>query len=130
MAPTKPQRILLVEDDPDIQMVARMALELIGGFTVFVCSSGSEVLKIATSFVPDLILADIMMPEGDTPSMLVALREQVGLGETPVICITAQVLPSDMVRYRELGVIDVITKPFDPISLPDTVTTIWSTHYG
>nr|MBC8158938.1 response regulator [Alphaproteobacteria bacterium] len=59
------QKILIVEDDPDIQTVARMALEAIGGFTVETSNSGKEALVKAPAFQPDLILLDVMMPEMD-----------------------------------------------------------------
>ena len=52
------QRILYVEDEPDIQAVARIALETVGGFTVQICSSGEEALQAAIEFAPDLLLLD------------------------------------------------------------------------
>jgi len=50
------QRILYVEDEPDIQAVVKLALEMMGGFTVKVCSSGEEALREAAAFAPDMIL--------------------------------------------------------------------------
>ena len=58
-------RILLIEDDLDIQQVAQMSLEAVGGFDVKVCSSGPEALAEAPEFAPDLILLDVMMPGMD-----------------------------------------------------------------
>ncbi|MBT4768944.1 MAG: response regulator [Rhodospirillaceae bacterium] len=55
-------KILYVEDEPDIQAVARIALESVGGLTVEVCSSGDEALKKVSAFNPDLVLLDVMMP--------------------------------------------------------------------
>jgi len=51
-------RILLVEDDLDIQSIARLALELLGGFTVEVCSRGQEALDKVSAFDPDMIVLD------------------------------------------------------------------------
>jgi CheY-like chemotaxis protein len=69
------RRILFVEDDPDIQTVAKMALEAIGGFHVLACGSGSEALSRLGEFAPDLVLLDVMMPGMDGPTTLAALRQ-------------------------------------------------------
>ena len=65
MANISLNRILLVEDDIDIQFIAKMALESVGGFTVQVCSSGQEALDKIPEFKPELILMDVMMPGMD-----------------------------------------------------------------
>jgi len=62
MTATTLHRILYVEDEPDIQAVAQLALEAVGGFTVKICSSGQEALGQVEDFAPDLILLDVMMP--------------------------------------------------------------------
>ena len=67
-------RILYVEDEPDIRMVAQMALEAVGGFTVIACPSGSEALAAAPTAEADLLVLDVMMPGMDGPSTLKALR--------------------------------------------------------
>ncbi len=120
------QRILFVEDDPDIQTVARMALEAVGGFTVQVCSHGGEALDKVAGFSPDLILLDVMMPGMDGPATLEALRRLPEASEVPVVFMTAKVQAQEVARYRELGAVDVIAKPFDPMALSETVRSIWS----
>ncbi|OYY94037.1 MAG: hypothetical protein B7Y41_08880 [Hydrogenophilales bacterium 28-61-23] len=119
------QRILYVEDEPDIQAVARIALEMVGGFTVKTCSSGQEALREAVAFAPDLILLDVMMPGMDGPSTFKALRELPELAETPVAFMTAKVQPAEVAYYKSLGARDVIAKPFDPMTLADQVRAIW-----
>ncbi|MDP1897890.1 MAG: response regulator, partial [Sulfurimicrobium sp.] len=59
------KNILYVEDEPDIQAVARLALEMVGGFAVTICSSGEEALAQFPVSKPDLILMDVMMPGMD-----------------------------------------------------------------
>jgi two-component system OmpR family response regulator len=118
-------RILLVEDESDIQAVARLALEAVGGFTVKICCSGNEALQEAPIFEPDLILLDVMMPVMDGPSTLKALRQLPLTAETPVIFMTAKVQPQERRYYEELGAIGVIPKPFDPMTLSSTIQTIW-----
>ncbi|MBT9591485.1 MAG: response regulator [Thiobacillus sp.] len=117
--------ILYVEDEPDIRTVARLALETVGGFTLRVCGSGEEAVEAGPAFKPDLLLLDVMMPGMDGPTTLAALRENPALKETPVIFMTAKVQPSEIQRYRDLGALDVIAKPFDPMTLADQVRNIW-----
>ena len=120
------ERILYVEDEPDIQQVARMALELAGGFTVEICSSGPEALERGPGFDPQLILLDVMMPGMDGPTTLAELRKLPEFVTTPVIFMTAKVQPAEVAQYRELGAIDVIAKPFDPMNLSDTIREMWA----
>jgi CheY-like chemotaxis protein len=123
-------RILYVEDEPDIQMVARLALETLGGFTVEVCGSGGEAIQRAPSFRPQFILLDVMMPGMDGPSTLKALRELSETAATPVVFMTAKVQPGEIAQYKELGAVDVIPKPFDPMTLASRVEQIWASCHG
>ena len=122
----KLQRILYVEDEPDIQTIAQIALETIGEFTLEICSSGQEALDKAPDFAPDLILLDVMMPGMDGPSTLEALRRDPKTAHTAVIFMTAKAQPHEIRRYMELGALNVITKPFDPMTLADQVKEKWA----
>ena len=124
------RQILLVEDDPDIQVIACLALEAVGGFIVEVCNSGSAALRRAPVFQPDLILLDVMMPSMDGPTTLKALRAIPQTAGTPVIFMTAKVQAHEIARYKALGALDVVAKPFDPMSLSSTISAIWASHYG
>jgi CheY-like chemotaxis protein len=119
------QRIMYIEDDPDIQAVAEMALEMVGGFTVKICSSGEEALREVADFHPDLILLDVMMPHMDGPETLERLREKEELADVPVVFLSAKVQPTEVAHYTSLGARDVIAKPFDPMALSDQVRAIW-----
>ena len=121
------RRILFVEDDPDIQTVAKMALEAIGGFTVLACGSGSEALARLDEFAPDLVLLDVMMPGMDGPATLAALRQTPSGRDLPVVFMTARVQSQEVAAYREMGAEDVIAKPFDPMMLSEQVLSIWKT---
>ncbi|MBZ0104530.1 MAG: response regulator [Sulfuricella denitrificans] len=120
------KRILYVEDEPDIQAVARLALEAIGGFTVEVCNSGQEALEKAPSCAPQLILMDVMMPGMNGPDTLRKMREIPSLEATPVIFMTAKVQPSEIQDYKSMGALGVIPKPFDPMTLAATVSATWA----
>ena len=119
----------MVEDDHDIQAVARLALEMLGGFTVEVCSRGQEALEKVPVFRPDLILLDVMMPGMDGPSTLRALRQDSYMASIPVAFMTARVQQHEVEEYKQLGAVDVIRKPFDPMTLAATLNTIWE-HCG
>lgn len=124
------QNILYVEDEPDIQAVAKLALEMVGGFTVKVCSSGEQALLETEVFMPDMILLDVMMPSMDGPSTLKALRGQPLLAQVPVAFMTAKVQPPEVAHYKSLGALDVIAKPFDPMTLAAQVRAVWEKGHG
>lgn len=124
------ERILYVEDEPDIREVAQIALEMVGGFTVKVCSSGEAALREAEGFAPDMILLDVMMPGMDGPATLKALRERPALAAIPMAFMTAKVQPAEVAHYKALGALDVIAKPFDPMTLADQVRAVWETRNG
>ena len=122
------QKILSVEDEEDIQAIIRLALESLGGFAVELCGSGSEALDRAAAFAPDLIMLDVMMPDMDGPTTLKALREIDQIADTPVVFLTAKVQAYEIAQFKALGAIDVIQKPFDPMTLPETVASLWRAH--
>ena len=119
-------KVLHVEDEPDIQEVAKMALEAVGGLTVEQAGSGREALAKAAAFAPDVILLDVMMPGMDGPSTLAELRRCPATASIPVIFMTAKVQNQEVERYKQLGALDVIAKPFDPMTLSDSIREIWS----
>jgi len=122
--------VMLVEDEPDIRAVAALALERLGGWNVVLCSSGEEALAKARGLAPDIIILDVLMPGIDGPGTLAKLREMPELSRTPVVFMTARVLPAEVAHYKELGAAEVIKKPFDPLDLPATLRKVWSRHHG
>ena len=120
------ERILHVEDEDGIREVAKLALETVGGLAVASCSGGEEALARAPDFKPDLVLLDVMMPDMDGPATLEALRTLPGFADIPVIFMTAKVMAEEISRFKDLGAVDVIEKPFDPMTLADRIKGIWS----
>lgn len=116
--------ILYVEDEIDIQIIAKIALSDIGGFSLEICSSGNEAIEKAKEFTPDLILLDVMMPKLDGPQTLLELRKINNTKDTPIIFMTAKVQANEIEYYKSLGAIDVISKPFDPVSLAQKIKDI------
>lgn len=125
MARGELHKILVVEDEEDIQTIASMALTSIGGFSIEVCSSGKEALEKAPVFKPDVILLDVMMPEMDGPTTLKELKKIPEIADTPVIFLTAKVQSREVEQYRNMGALDVISKPFDPMTLADNIKSIY-----
>lgn len=119
------QRILYVEDEPDISQIAKLALESIGGFTVEACDNGVQALERGPAFGPQLILLDVMMPEMDGPTTMQKLRALDGMADIPVVFMTAKVQPNEVESYKQLGAVDVIAKPFDPMGLAEQIRAIW-----
>jgi two-component system OmpR family response regulator len=122
----KLERILYVEDEEDIRTVATMALESLGGYTVLACGSAAEAIAQAPAARADLILLDVMMPVTDGPATLAALRKIEQTAQTPAVFMTAKVQPADVTYLKGLGAIEVIPKPFDPMTLADQLAGIWS----
>jgi two-component system OmpR family response regulator len=118
-------RILLVEDDPDLRVIASLALIDIGRFVLTSCASGAEALAVLEAARPQLVLLDLMMPDMDGVMTLAEIR-RLSLAPQPVaVFITAKVQARDSQRYLNLGVAEIIPKPFDPITLAEQLRTIW-----
>jgi len=118
-------RILHVEDDEDILMIARLALADLGGFEVLQCASGAEALEKASDFGPDLLLLDYMMPGMNGLQTLQALRRQDRLAQVPALFMTAKAMDAVEGDMAEMGVLGRITKPFDPVTLPAEIRKFW-----
>lgn len=120
------RRISYVEDEADIRAITELALKTLGGFELDISVNGVEALTRIPRYKPDLILLDVMMPGMTGPDVLKELSTHPDCGRVPVIFMTAKVRPSDMDGYRELGALDVIPKPFDPMGLPDRLRGTWA----
>ena len=124
------ERVLYIEDEPDIRIVAEIALRQVGLLNVLTCASGEEAFTVINDFKPQLIILDVMMPGMDGPQILSTLREMAEFKETPVVFITAKVQPDEVEQFKQLGAADVISKPFNPMTLADDVRVIWAANYG
>jgi CheY-like chemotaxis protein len=116
------RKILLVDDEDDIREVAQMSLEMTAGWEVLTASSGAEGVRLAGAERPDAILLDVMMPGMDGPATARALKASPETAHIPVILLTAKVQAADRRRFDDLGVAGILAKPFDPLSLAETVS--------
>lgn len=122
--------VLLVDDDPDIQVVARLALEKVGGCRVTAVLSGPEALAALAAGGPvDVVLLDAMMDGMSGPETLTAIHGAMA-APPPVIFMTARVQAHEVAAYLASGAAGVIAKPFDPMTLADEVRAVLASAAG
>lgn len=115
------ERVYYVEDEPDIRIIAELALVQVGGLTLKMSSTGETALDDIRQFSPQLILLDVMMPGLDGPATLKQIREHREFDDIPVIFLTAKVQSDEVRELKSLGAIAVIPKPFAPLTLADSL---------
>jgi len=116
--------ILLVDDEPNIRLIAQTSLQALTDWNVALAENGTEAIKSVQTLKPDLVLLDMMMPDMDGPTTLTKLREIDGMADIPVIFMTAKVQNHELEDYLKMSAAGVISKPFDPMKLPDDVKEI------
>lgn len=115
--------VVLAEDDPDIQLVARLALKR-AGFAVTVVSNGQEALDTVRRHAPDVVLLDWMMPELDGPETCRRLKADPRTASIPVVFLTAKSQEAEIQRGLSLGASGYVTKPFDALTLGEQIKQI------
>jgi DNA-binding response OmpR family regulator len=117
-------RALVVDDAPDIRMLADLVLTM-AGFTVTPAVSGTEALSIlAEGELPDVVLLDVQMPDLDGWETLTRLRQGARTAQLPVVLCTVKGLPEDTLRGWTLGCDGYIGKPFDISGLVDELRAV------
>ena len=107
------RRALVVDDAPDIRLLADLVLSM-AGFTVSAAASGGEALRIlAGDDLPDIVLLDVQMPEVDGWETLSRLRADPRTAALPVVLCTVKGLPEDTLKGWSLGCDGYLGKPFD-----------------
>ncbi len=107
------QRVLVVDDEPMVVEVVERYLKR-DGFEVATAGDGDKALALASTWVPDLVVLDLMLPGTDGLEVCRALRRQ---STVPVIMVTARGEETDRVVGLELGADDYVVKPFSPREL-------------
>jgi CheY-like chemotaxis protein len=110
-------RVLSVDDEPHCREVIALSLAFDPGLCVRSCASASEAIITTSDWLPDVILSDVMMPAMDGPMMLTRLRSHPRTAKIPIVFITVRTQVADRLRFRSLGAIGVIGKPFEPLTL-------------
>lgn len=112
------EKVLLVDDEPDIRRIGELSLKAVGKLAVTLAASGEEALALARAARPDVVLLDVMMPGLDGPATLEKLRSEPDTAAIPVVFMTAKTQKHETERFLALGAAGVIHKPFDPMTLP------------
>lgn len=119
------KRILYAEDEPDVQTVVGMIIESMSDYEIKICDNGKILLDCVEDYNPDLVLLDVMMPEMDGPTTFKNLQANEKTKDIPVIFMTAKAQIHEVQLFQETGIIGVITKPFDPVTLCTEIQKIW-----
>jgi putative two-component system response regulator len=118
-------RVLVIDDEAPIRLLCRVNLEA-EGMEVLEAPDGAGGLEVARGERPDVILLDVMMPGLDGWKVAEELLEDPGTGSIPIVFLTARADLRDRARGMDVGGIDYITKPFNPVDLASLVRTIVS----
>ena len=120
--------ILYVDDEPDIRTIVEISLGLDPDIDLKIASSGAEALDFLAhqGWRPDLALVDMMMPGMSGIELLGAMRDRADLVDIPIVFVTASARTSDLADYVSAGAMSVISKPFDPMTLAETVRNLWA----
>ncbi len=116
-------RVLLAEDEPDIQLITRLALEG-SGCTVVAVEDGWAALEAAAEQDFDVVLLDVMMPRLDGFTACARLHEDARTRDLPVIFLTAKAQEGEIEHGLALGARGYIVKPFDVFSLAERISAI------
>jgi len=113
-------RVLVIDDEPPIRLLCRVNLEA-EGMEVLEASDGPTGLEKARNEEPDVILLDVMMPGLDGWQVAEELLDGERTNSIPIIFLTARAEVRDRARGLDLGGIDYVTKPFNPVELAPLV---------
>lgn len=123
-------RVLLIDDDPEIRQVAKVALERVGGHEVECATTAEEGLKKAAARAPDAVLLDVLLPDADGVELLDRLRRVEGLADVPVVFLTGKSSAGDVARLERTDARGTIGKPFDPLALSERVDRLIASPTG
>jgi two-component system alkaline phosphatase synthesis response regulator PhoP len=113
-------KVLVIDDEAPIRLLCRVNLEA-EGMSVLEAGDGPSGLEAARTGSPDLILLDVMMPGLDGWGVAEALLEDEQTAGIPIIFLTARAEFRDRARGLDIGGVDYITKPFNPVELAPLV---------
>jgi DNA-binding response OmpR family regulator len=113
-------QVLVIDDEAPIRLLCRVNLEA-EGMRVLEASDGPTGLDIARSQQPDVVLLDVMMPGLDGWRVAEELLDDERTSEIPIIFLTARAEFRDRARGLDIGGVDYVTKPFNPLELAPLV---------
>lgn len=119
------KKILHIDDDSVMRMMVKKSLERSGhDFEIINCATGTEFLEHLSSFKPDLLIIDVIMPVLEGPDLLRKLRDMQD--QTPAIFMTGQ----DDIDFKDREILEpilgILHKPFAPAQLGDNILSLWN----
>lgn len=117
-------KVLVAEDDPDIQVILKMVLTRLGKCDVAITFQGDEVVPMAKANHPGLILLDVMLPEMSGFEICKVLKSDSETKAIPVIFLTARSMPAEIQEAMTMGALGYLAKPFDPMTLVGQINEI------
>ena len=114
-------RLLLIEDVDDIQAILQFSLETLSGWQVITAKSTQDWLTLAQYKIPDVILLD---ESANASEILTQLKTDVLTRKIPIVCLVSRDRLTDQLQTRQNGAAAIISKPFDPINLMQTILNI------
>jgi len=118
-------RVLVIDDEAPIRLLCRVNLEA-EGMDVLEASDGPSGLELARKERPDVVLLDVMMPGLDGWRVAADLLDDERTNEIPIIFLTARAELRDRARGLDIGGVDYVTKPFNPLELAPLVRDLLS----
>ena len=109
-------RVLIIDDEAPIRLLCRVNLEA-EGMEVLEASDGPTGLEVARSAKPDVVLLDVMMPGLDGWAVAQELLDDAATDAIPIVFLTARAEFRDRARGLDIGGVEYITKPFNPVEL-------------
>jgi DNA-binding response OmpR family regulator len=116
-------KVLVIDDEAPIRLLCRVNLEA-EGMTVIEAADGPSGLEQAREETPDVVLLDVMMPGLDGWKVAEQLLEDDRTSEIPIIFLTARAEFRDRAKGLDIGGIDYVTKPFNPLDLAPLVRSL------
>ena len=113
-------KVLIIDDEAPIRLLCRVNLEA-EGMDVVEAGDGPSGLDLARAELPDVVLLDVMMPGLDGWAVAQELLEDVHTDAIPIVFLTARAEFRDRARGLDIGGIDYVTKPFNPLELATLV---------
>jgi CheY-like chemotaxis protein len=118
------RKILIIEDEPEIQAILAMSLQRSGEFETALANDGVEGIECAQRDHPDVILLDVVMPRLDGYATCRRLKADRSLRHIPVVFLTAKCDRPEVERAMDAGGAGCVAKPFDPLKLAGQISEI------
>lgn len=117
-------KVLVAEDDDSIQMIVKLGLVDIGGMELVLVDNGAEALDSLRTFRPDVIVTDVNMPVMNGKDLISELSKCDAFKDIPTIFFSAETSLEIKRELMNLGAVDVISKPFNPLTLAKVILDI------